>query len=271
MNTAFNFEAEIFELDPEFEAELAGSEWEEVRRGQLPIAAKRSSNPAGRCPPFQFDCDMNCPFLPLECQRRREELCNRILGAINLAKKAAAELETKPLRPGTVNKFRGIFGQSPSDPWLLSWAPRRSMRAGDIVASRFRTIEKELRTRDTLYRCFCNGSGAGVGVRPGREEPSHPTETIVRDPPDPKFPPVAWAVLCKNEVRLCRPFWQLKPEWQEGTILHEMFHLCFGLTCAWFQHDGKERKRNNAYCYEAFAVGVATEPMTISLCGRSPK
>lgn len=281
MNNAFSFEEQPYEAYSEFDEEetefdlehfqpeLGDWKWEGgVGRGQSPAAAKRSSNTARRCPPFKFECDINCvPIFPLGCPGWQKKLCDRILGAIKLATKAAAELEAKPLRPDTVNKFRRIFGQGPSDPWPLSWDPRQTMRAGDIVASRFRTVAKELQTRKTLYRCLCNGGGGGRG----REEPYHPTETIVRDPPDPKFPAVAQAVLCKNEVRLCPPFWQLKPEWQEGTILHEMLHLCFGLTCAWFQHDRKEKKRDNAYCYEAFAVGPTTEPMTIAMCDKSPK
>jgi hypothetical protein len=197
------------------------------------------------CPPFKFPFDGNCPFLFHEYATRRKDLCDRILGAINLARKAASELESKPLREHTAKIFREIFGHRHREPWELPWAPSRKMPAGDIVASRFRTVEKELRTRDTLYRCLCSGGGGS----PAPEEPSHPTETIVRDP-------VAWAVLCKDEVRLCPPFWQLKQEWQEGTILHEMLHLCFGLTCAWFQHDHKEETRNSAYCYEAFALMI---------------
>jgi hypothetical protein len=256
MNKAFSFE---FEQDEEnlFDPELADSEWEEeVQQGRPSAAARPSSTP---CPPFEFACDMNCPFLFLECPRRREELCHRILGAIILAKNAGSELETKPLRPGTVKKFRQIFGQSPFDHWEIPGTPRRTALAGDIVASRFRTVEKELRTRNTLYRCDCKNGGSSGG-----KEPSHPTETIVRDLN-------AWAVLCRNEVRLCPPFWTQSQIGQEGTILHEMFHLCFGLTCAWFQHDRKERKRNNAYCYEAFAVGPAAEPITISKCDGSQK
>jgi hypothetical protein len=84
---------------------------------------------------------------------------------------------------------------------------------------------------------------------------------------------VAIAFLCKNEVWLCPGFWQLTPDWQESTLIHEMFHLCFGLTCAWFQHDQKERKRNSAYCYEVFAIRgkTAPDPVSITACNRTPK
>jgi hypothetical protein len=64
----------------------------------------------------------------------------------------------------------------------------------------------------------------------------------------------------------------MKPLWQDGTLIHEMFHLCFGLTCAWFQHDARERKRNSAYCYEVFAEGgpAAADPVAVAECGKVP-
>jgi hypothetical protein len=43
-----------------------------------------------------------------------------MLGAINLAKKAASSLETKPLSQATANKFRQILGQGPLDHLLAS-------------------------------------------------------------------------------------------------------------------------------------------------------
>jgi len=205
------------------------------------------------CPPFKIAFDNNCPFTFIEYGSRRKDLCDRILGAINLAEKAASSLETKPLRQTPVNKFRQIFGQGPLDQWELPGTPRRTMPAADIVADRFRTVAKELRTRSTVYRCttnFCARGGGGGSSRPRPDVPSHPTETLVVDD-------VAWAALCKDEVGLCPGFWALRPEWREGTILHEMFHLCFGLTCAWFQHDQNEKPRNSAYCYEVFALSVA--------------
>ena len=207
----------------------------------LPEARNLGKAPPA-CPPFKACFDNYCPFF--EYESRREDLCNRILGAVDLAKKAASTLK-KPLQKDTIDKFRKIFGESPGDLWKLPWAPRQKMSAGDIVAQRFRTVEQELRTRETIYRCV-----SASRCQPGPAEPAHPTETIVRDT-------IAWAVLCKDEVWLCPRFWQLKREEQEGTVLHEMFHLCFGLTCAWFQHDSKERKKNSAHCYEAFALSVA--------------
>ena len=256
------------------------------------------------CPPLKFVCNPDCPFPSSSCKKRKD-LCDRVLGAINLAKRAAALLETKPRSSVTVTVFGQVFGQAPSDPWEVPGHPGRTIPAGDLVARRFRVVANELQTRDTTYRCVdtnrcltiksrggcSNGGGRGASVRtlaglgnfqiverPGgdvlRPDPvpvppsrsCHPTDTIVVDD-------VAMALLCKNEVWLCPPFWQLKNLWQEGTILHEMFHLCFGLTCSWFQHDQKERKRNSAYCYEVFACGgaAAADPASVAACGKVPQ
>jgi hypothetical protein len=252
------------------------------------------------CPPLKFVCSPDCPLPSSSCDKKKA-LCNRVLGAINLANKAASLLETKPQSSVVVTVFGQVFGQAPSHLWEVPGRPGRTIAAGDLVARRFRAVANELQTSDTLYRCVdtnrcqtmksvggcSNGGAVGSPNRLGnfqivdrpypplpdleRKPPSqagscHPTETIVVDN-------VAMALLCKNEVWLCPPFWQLKNLWQEGTILHEMFHLCFGLTCSWFQHDQKERKRNSAYCYEVFACGgaAAADPMSVSACKAKPQ
>jgi hypothetical protein len=212
------------------------------------------------CPPVQVPFDWSNPALSVNCGRGGRVLCDAILEAIELAKNAASKLETKPLPSKTVDKFRSIFGQDPGADWEIPWVPRRKKPAGVIVANRFRIVANELRTRDTVYRCLlasrCTPSG---GTRPEEPAlPTHPTDTIVRDP-------VAWAVLCKDEVWLCPRFWTQPPEERAGTILHEMFHLRYGLTCQWFQHDGKEKKRNSAYCYEALALSLAGKSLSVDL------
>ena len=248
------------------------------------------------CPPLKFVCSPDCPSPSSSCNKKKA-LCNTVLRAINLAKRAVARLEAKPRSPATVALFQQVFGQAPSDPWEVPGRPSRTIPAGDLVARRFRAVANELQTSDTIYRCVdanrcqtmksvggcSNGRGAylldGLGnfqivvPRPDpipeptpRRGPCHPTDTIVVDN-------VAMALLCKNEVWLCPPFWLLKSLWQEGTILHEMFHLCFGLTCSWFQHDQKERKRNSAHCYEVFACGgtAAADPASVAECNVKPK
>lgn len=113
--------------------------------GEVPAAAIGGNNVCGileaqdlgkappACPAFKFDFDSNCPLSPFD-KRRRKDLCDRILGAINLAQKAASSLETTHLSPTTVSKFQ-IVGQGPLDQWELPWTPRRKMPAGDIPYS----------------------------------------------------------------------------------------------------------------------------------------
>jgi hypothetical protein len=241
------------------------------------------------CPPIKFVC--TCPLPDPLCIKRKQVLCDRILGAINLANRAATLLETKPLGPLTVFLFRRVFGDAPTDKWPVPGNPNRTILAGDLVARRFRAVEHELKTSNTTYTCIddtrcanekrsrCSTddgrrsegrprlNGFGINL-PRRDEvvplppppPCHPTDTVVVDT-------VALALLCKNEVLLCPPFWKMNVKiHQEGTILHEMFHLCFGLTCSWFQHDQKERKKNSAHCYEVFACGSAADPASVTAC-----
>jgi hypothetical protein len=265
------------------------------------------------CPPFRFVCDPDCPFVLPDCQAAPKNLCNIILGASTLAETAAAKLEAIPLATDTVVKFRQIFVQGPLDPWEIPGRPSKTMPAGRMVAARLRMAAKELRDQDTLYRCVSGArctvgtspGGGGPSKPGGSSGPGRPVEPTASAelrglgiidprarrpdlvPPDPVpvpagrahptltnvIDPVAVALLCRNEVWLCPGFWRMKREWQEGTLLHEMLHLCFGLTCAWFQHDKIERKRNNAYCYEAFALAVTgkiPEQITIQSCQNTP-
>lgn len=225
--------------------------------GEAPVSVKRQPG----LPPFKFVCDGNSCALPSGCASLEAVFRKRILGAIKLAHKAASKLDA--LDSYTKDKFRQVFGQSHSDFWEVPCCPMQRMRAANIVASRFRTVEKELQTRTTVYRCISAAACAQTSGRSREERPRHPTDIIVSDP-------AALAILCKDEVLLCPLFWQLKKEeWQEGTILHEMFHLCFGLTCAWFQHDQNEKPRNSAYCYEVFALlvtGKGPDQISIDKC-----
>ena len=210
--------------------------------GETPAATR----PTPGLPPFRFACDPICA-LPSNCSALQSIVGKSIVGGINLARNAARRLENNP--KDTEKFFRGVFAQGPLDPWDLPGQPAKKEQAGKIVARRFRTVEKELRTRTTLYRCV-SASACAQAMSRAREETPHPTDTIVPDL-------AAFALLCKDENWLCPPFWQLKEEWQAGTILHEMLHLSFGLTCAWFQHDQKEKARNSAYCYEVLALNLA--------------
>ena len=248
---------------------------------------------AAACPPLRLVCDLDCPLPAFLCMARKKDLCDRILGAIKLANHAAFRLEDAlGLRPksqspsqnqATFALFHQVFGQAASEPWEIPGQPGRTMKAGAMVAQRFRTIARELATRDTIYRCVsvarcltmknspCSSDAPTASSNGGKlGDPSpglcHPTDTVVTDA-------AAMALLCKNEVWLCPPFWQLKNLWQEGTIVHEMLHLCFGLTCAWFQHDQKEKKRNSANCYEVFATNgpAFADPASVTACTNTPQ
>jgi hypothetical protein len=216
---------------------------------------------APACPPFIFKCI--CPFPDLECKARKQYLCDRILGAIKLATRAVSLLEATHPTADTVQRFHNAFKEVPTDKWEVPGHPGRKIDAGKLVAQRFRAVAHELRTSDTTYSCDekrCQDikhgnrcTTVGPGVHTLSEVPScHPTDIIIDDT-------IAMALLCKNEVLLCPEFWDLRKRTklqQEGTILHEMFHLRFGVTCSWFQHDQKERRKNSAYCYEVFAVSL---------------
>ena len=201
----------------------------------------------GRTPPtgpkFRFDCTVGYPPLP----NAQNVLLTAILDAIDLASNAA-----KRLQQGTTGGlFKRYFGDEPTDPW------EPNMQAGAIVARRFRKVAAALQGGNTLYKCVSSCC-----------DPNDSNPTVVCDTN-------AFAVLCKNEVGLCPAFWQLRQSaprtpparfLRAGVVLHEMFHLCFGPTCAWFRHDSTERRRNSAYCYEAFALMVKGYSPDLSKC-----
>lgn len=206
--------------------------------------------PAG--PVFRFECPADChPVAAAQC---RNVLRRAILDAINLANNAASKLEARPVDAATVRHFRFFFGHDPSRP--VPWAGNRP--SGDIVAQRFRTVARQLRTRGTLYLCGCPGAGPGVNARTRRP-------------------------YTLNTVRLCARFWRLgqpgflavglDPKWvRAGIILHEMLHVYFGQFFRHHPHD-PERRRDNAHCYEAFGLQVARhapEQSDIKKCRRRP-
>lgn len=191
---------------------------------------QESHSPAAPARPlFRFECAAGCaPFPPGQC---RTVLQRAIRDAISLATNAANKLQANPRdTKTTVRLFRAFFGHPPSRP--VHWA--NNQESGAVVAQRFRECAKELGGgRRTLYRCGCPGAGPGVRAR--------------------TIGPV--------EVRLCAPFWNASPQpglsdrfFRAGVILHEMLHQLF---LEFIRHDPNERRRNNAHCYEAFAMRLA--------------
>jgi hypothetical protein len=197
--------------------------------------------------PFQFLCLP--PFSPnADLKKQAALIRQRVLGAIRLARDAAEKLRA----PGqnTKNIFHNVFGQAVTQNWEKPCCIRQTVKAGTLAWARFVAVQKALETRRTLYQCLSPEACANK-LSMLREERARDPGGLAIDDTN------AVALLCKDEVWLCTPFWNQTADQQEGTILHEMFHLVFGLTCDWFQHDQNEQARNSAYCYEVFALIVA--------------
>src|SRR5919109_582011 len=122
------------------------------------------------CPPLKFICSPDCASPSSSCDKKKA-LCNRVLGAINLAKRAAALLETKAPSSAVVTVFQQVFGQPPSALWEVPGRPGRTMAAGALVAGRFRAVANELQTSNTIYRCVdtnrCQTMKSGGGCSNG--------------------------------------------------------------------------------------------------------
>ena len=204
-----------------------------------------------QCPPFRLECDAGCP--PLPANRCRAIVCRAALDAISLAANAAAALEATPPAPETVRLFRAFFGHPPSRP--VPWAGNRP--SGQTVAHRFRRCAQELAGgRTVTYRCVTNCPATRNAVTNAALEPS--------------------------VIRLCPRFFN-RPAGQPlgnqffrgGVVLHEMLHLLYH---QFFHHPGHpsgdpERRRDNAHCYEAFALrvaGHAAEPQDVAACRNRP-
>jgi outer membrane protein OmpA-like peptidoglycan-associated protein len=207
--------------------------------GSQPLGAWDLAQPSPATPVFRFECPAGCA--PLAADDCRKVLLQAIHDAIHLASNSASKLEANPRDAKTVSIFLKLFGHDPSRP--VPWAENRE--SGAIVAWRLRKVAQELGGgRRTLYRCGCPGAAPTVNAR----------------------------TVSPLEVRLCSRFWRLgqpgvlpagqNPRWiRAGIILHEMLHQLFR---EFFRHfrvpprpdDPQERRRDNAHCYEAFALLV---------------
>lgn len=220
------------------------------------------AKPAG--PVFRIQCPTppGCP--PIAAGQCRNVLRQAIREAIKLANNAANKLEAaSKLEPSkrdaetkeTARLFKGFFGHDPSRP--VPWASNQESAVS--VARRFRAVANALQMggRNTLFRCD-----------PGCD----PTTT-------------AWAnaAVEPNMVNLCALFWNPPaglrglppPFYRAGAIIHEMLHLLYH---EFFHHAGHpsgdpERRRDNANCYEAFALRVAgfgADPAAVRQCWDRP-
>ncbi|NOT60746.1 MAG: hypothetical protein HOP19_11055 [Acidobacteria bacterium] len=176
-----------------------------------------------------------------------------VVSAIQLANNAASMLETG--HPEAARLFQFFFGHAPSRP--VPWAGNRA--SGAIVAIRFRAVARALQSRGTLFRCnpACTVNASTCAG----------SECSPREP---------------NVVELCQGFWNppaglhLAPQFFRGAvILHEMLHLLF---TDFFHHPGHSsgdpvRRRDNAHCYEAFALraaGHAADHVDVTACRTRP-
>jgi OmpA family len=204
-----------------------------------PLEAWDLGQPPPTGPVFSIECPAGCS--PVAAGQCRNILLWAIRDAIHLAANTASKLEANPRDPKTVSIFLKLFGHDPSR--RVPWAENKE--SGAIVAWRLRKVAQELGGgRRTLYRCGCPGAAPTVNAR----------------------------TVSPTEVLLCPRFWKLgqpgflpagqDPRWiRAGTILHEMLHQLFG---EFFRHfrvpphpdDPQERRRDNAHCYEAFALLV---------------
>jgi hypothetical protein len=230
---------------------------------------------AAREPVFEFEAAQhpNCRELtPAQCRIVLQATSEAIKLANNAASKLDATLvfgpRTKKAQE-TANLFIRIFCHDPRT--AVPWAD--NMPSGASVADRFRKVVRELRGS-------ANG-GRTITFRPDPICDDRDTRGfVVESRPNPDLPPAGE----RSVVHLCPPFWNPPPEvrrlpaevFRGGVILHEMLHV---LNPGWFAHNrlntsvGGERRRNNANCYRAFALGVAgvTQDPTISQCMFLPR
>jgi hypothetical protein len=193
-------------------------------------------------PAFRFDCAGGCaPAGASEVECRRA-LRQAIVSAIGVANTAAAALEASPRADRTRRIFRFFFGHDPSRP--VPWAGNKE--SGVVVAHRLRKVAEGLRGRNTRYHCACP-PGANPELRARAVPP--------------------------NEVILCPRFWNPPPGlgmsnrlFRAGVVLHEMLHLLYH---EFLTHADPERRRDNAHCYESFAMrvaGHAADPSDVRQC-----
>ena len=193
---------------------------------------------------YRLECPAGCtPFVAAQCDATLRTAIN---DAIAIANNAARKLTAATVDSETTRLFRFFLGHEPSR--KVPWANNQESRL--VVAKRLLTSARELGGgRRTLYRCGC--PGAGPGVR-------------------------AWAV-SPTEVRLCTRFWGASPQaglsaryFRAGVILHEMMHQLY---IEFVLHNPKERRRNNAHCYEALAMrlaGHAADQSDVVQCRERP-
>src|SRR5882724_4690592 len=100
------------------------------------------------CPPLKFVCTPDCPFPSSSCKKRKD-LCDRVLGAINLAKRAAALLETKPRSSVTVTEVPPGLRYAPRSPPASQARQRLVSLAGRPQAEMHGKVRRCLQARNS--------------------------------------------------------------------------------------------------------------------------
>jgi hypothetical protein len=197
-------------------------------------------------PVFRLDCAGGCAQAGANDAECRRALRQAIVSAIGVANTAAAALEENPRADRTRRIFRFFFGHDPSR--AVAWA--NNQESGATVAHRLRKVAEALQGRNTQYRC-----AAPPANRPNRRA----------------------RAVSPNEVLLHTRFWDppaglgmSNQLFRAAVLLHEMLHLLYD---DFLVHDDAERRRNNAHCYEAFAMrvaGHAADPTDVTQCRERP-
>lgn len=205
-------------------------------------------------PAFRFICPAGCaPHAANEC---RAIVRRAIQDAIWLAENAAAKLTARDGE--ALRLFRFFFGD-PERP--VPWANNRP--AADLAADRFRAVAEGFRTRVPHIRCSTNADCNAFVNADATSSAANP------------FP--------RNTIFVCTPFWGAADPgtvprfWRAAILHHEMLHLLYW---RFFSHqetllpgDSEERRRDNARCYEAFALRVARHGASaadVAACGARP-
>ena len=232
------FQAEVFEADPEFtfEEELFESDPEFALEKEL-FESYGEAAFLGETGPAAQPAKLVYRLNPAGCpQGGAAVLRTAIRDAMRFATSAARKLETGDATAARI--FQSLFGHPPTRP--VPWANNRT--SGAIVAHRIRRVAQALQGRGTHYRCGCPGLPATVNA--------------FAAPP--------------NAVALCARFWQQSRAFRAGIVFHEMLHLLYA---GFLRHDQRERRRNNAHCYEAFVLRVAghtPDPSDVTQCRDRP-
>ena len=183
-------------------------------------------------PVFRLECGSGCH--PLPANRCRPILGQAIRDAIQVALTAATKLEASPVDAETARKFQFFFGQPPTRP--VPWANNRP--SGLVVAQRYRAVARALR-EPGIFRCGCPGAPATANA----------------------------ATRPNGDILLCTSFWAEPKQFiRAGIVLHEAFHRYFWSFMSHRQgaRDPIERRRDNAHCYEAFALRAADHGVDLS-------